>query len=603
MAERTIRQRSRGDHPRWVRTLYAILRIDDRGASGLDRAMPALGIPCRGSRGALALCAVALVGAAAPAAAPAADGTFDRRWGKDVIIGNGFSGFEICTVASSCGAADDGGLGGEMFNPAGITVAPSGDVYVADQSNHRIQRFDADGNWELAWGKNVVTGGSTGPEVCTDAAQCRSGSDPGFGADGGELGNPSGVAVDSAGNVYVAEATAHRISKFDASGAFLRAWGLDVVDNGAGNMGVEVCTTATACQAGTATEGVGGAISNPAGVAVDSSNNVYVTEVGNDRIQKFDPSGAFLAAWGKDVVTGGGTGFEACTVAASCKAAATGGLGGEMLNPAGIDVDSTGNVYVADGGNDRIQKLGSDGAFQRAWGRDVVAGGAAGYEVCTTAASCKAAATGGLGGELSDPSGVTVDASGKVYVTDRFNVRVQRFDTAGAWELAWGKDVVVGGGTGAEVCSVAADCKVAAQGTKPGEFFLAMGAAASPGGELYVIDYRQIDKFAAGGDPPPANEFEIGKAKLNRRRGTAKVPVEIPGPGELALKGKGLKRQRMSAADAGREILKAIPLVRLRRDLEEDGRARVKLTITFTPVGGEANNESRRLLLRYEPPG
>jgi tripartite motif-containing protein 71 len=413
-----------------------------------------------------------------------------------------------------------------------------------------------------------------------------------------------GVAVASAGDVYVAGATSYRISKFDSSGTFLRAWGLDVIDDGGGNIGYEICTTASSCKIGRTTSGEGGTIGAPDDVVVGASDNVYVVDRSKDRIQRFDSSGNFIAAFGKDVLVGGSTGYEVCSVAANCQAASTGGLGGEMLNPIELATDSTGNVYVADNGNNRLQKLSGAGAFERAWGKDAVAGGGTGFEVCTVAANCGPAATGELGGEMSAPHGLAVDGDGKVYAGDFANARVQRFGNLGSFEFAWGKGVVAGGGAGAEVCTVAADCQAGSGGDLGGEFLAPTGVAAGSGGALYVVDYRRIDKFTAGGEPPPpANEFEIGKAKLNKRRGTAKVPVDVPGPGELTLKGKGVKRQRLSAGDAGRKILKAIPLVRLRRDLEEDGRERVTLTITFTPVGGEANSESRRLLLRYEPPG
>ena len=73
-------------------------------------------------------------------------------------------------------------------------------------------------------------------------------------------------------------------------------------------------------------------------------------------------SGAFERTWGKDVVTGGGTGFEICTAAASCKAGAFGRLGGELFAPSGVAANA-GNVYVADAFNHRIQRFDSSGDF------------------------------------------------------------------------------------------------------------------------------------------------------------------------------------------------------------------------------------------------
>ncbi len=150
-----------------------------------------------------------------------------------------------------------------------------------------------------------------------------------------------------------------------SSGIWDRAWGNDVV---AGRF--EICTVAADCLGG-ASGGLGGEINSPNGVGTDAAGNVYVADTSNNRIQKFDLEGNFLRAWGKDVDTAAGTGFEICTVAANCKAGSSGGLGGEMSFAAGVGTDTVGNVYLADIGNDRIQKFDSEGNFLRAWGKDV----------------------------------------------------------------------------------------------------------------------------------------------------------------------------------------------------------------------------------------
>ena len=138
--------------------------------------------------------------------------------------------------------ADDG-----QFNPPiAIGVDTSGNVYVADTGNKRIQKFDSDGKFFTKWGS--------------------------AGAGNGEFNLPQGVAVDASGNVYVADTWNNRIQKFSPNGNFINKWGSD----GSGD----------------------GQFSLPGGVAVDSSGNVYVADTGNNRIQKFDSNGNLITKWG-----------------------------------------------------------------------------------------------------------------------------------------------------------------------------------------------------------------------------------------------------------------------------------------------------------------
>jgi NHL repeat-containing protein len=441
--------------------------------------------------------------------AGAASGTWERAWGKNV---NGGGVFGVCTVASSCLAGTSGGLGGEMNTPEDVAVDGAGNVYVADQN--RIQKFDSSGVWQRAWGRNVNGGGVF--EACTVASSCLPGSSGGL---GGEMNSPAGVATDASGNVYVADFLNQRIQKFDSSGAWQRAWGRNVVKDGgtgtvctdaqAGNPATvcfEKCTVAADCQAGTSSA-LGGEMNAPVKVATDASGNVYVTDAGNDRIQKFSSVGVWERAWGKDVDSTGTTGFEVCTTAANCKVGTAGGLGGEMNGPGELATDASGFVYVVD--SQRIQKFAaSTGAWQRAWGRNVIQVGHAGdlgsvFETCTTAADCQAGSSGGLGGEMNSPGGLATDASGSVYVADTSNYRIQKFDSSGVWQRAWGKDVNGGGVFG--VCTVASSCQAGTLGTLGGEMNQPRGLATDASGSVYVAEFsnRRIQKFADPVVVPP----------------------------------------------------------------------------------------------------
>ncbi len=130
--------------------------------------------------------------------------------------------------------------------------------------------------------------------------------------------------VDSIVNVYVTDTNNYRIQKFSSDGDYLRAWG-------------EKCKVEDSGVAG-----CDGNFNIPAGVAVDSARNIYVTDRNNDRIQKFDPNGTFLGRWGEECVVKE-QGLEYCN--------------GDFSNPMGISIDTEDNVYVAELANDRIQKF------------------------------------------------------------------------------------------------------------------------------------------------------------------------------------------------------------------------------------------------------
>jgi DNA-binding beta-propeller fold protein YncE len=222
------------------------------------------------------------------------------------------------------------GMGGGRFcYPRGVAVDGEGNIYVADMYNHRIQKFDADGNLLTKWGS--------------------------YGLGNGRFRYPYGVAVDSEDNIYVADMYNNRIQKFDADGNFLTKWG----SIGSGDAQFRY----------------------PRGIAVDGEDNIYVADMFNYRIQKFDPDGNFLTKWGSQ------------------------GRGdGQFYRPYGVAVDGVDNVYVADSYNHRIQKFDAEGNFLTKWGSH------------------------GRGdSRFSCPYGVAVDNSGNVYVTDSYNHRIQKF--------------------------------------------------------------------------------------------------------------------------------------------------------------------------------
>lgn len=147
------------------------------------------------------------------------------------------------------------------------------------------------------------------------------------GSGDGQFSSPKDIAVDSAGNIYVVDKGNYRVQKFTSNGAFVTKWGT----RGTGDGQFEV----------------------PAGIAVDASGYVYVVDNENDRVQKFTSNGAYVTKYGKN----GGDG-------------SSGSGNGEFYQPYGIAIDGAGNMYIADAGNHRVQKLTSTGTFVTKWGKN-----------------------------------------------------------------------------------------------------------------------------------------------------------------------------------------------------------------------------------------
>src|SRR6185295_11539193 len=176
-----------------------------------------------------------------------------------------------------------GGLSDGSFRvPRGIATDSSGNVYVADSGNNRIQKFDSSGSFLAKWGS--------------------------FGSGDGQFNSPRGIATDSSGNVYVADSANSRIQKFDSSGSFQSTWGWGVLD---GSSAFQICTSS--CQAGLGGSG-DGQFNVPERLATDPSGNIYVADHNSNRIQKFDSSGNFLRMWGWGVDDGSNA-FQICTSA------------------------------------------------------------------------------------------------------------------------------------------------------------------------------------------------------------------------------------------------------------------------------------------------
>ena len=225
-------------------------------------------------------------------------GEFVRTWGFGVKDGD-FE-FQICTVASKCRSGIPGQEPG-AFNENGITGLAvdqaTGLVYIADETNHRINIFTAKGLFVGAFGWNVREFFAEALQFCTTASGCIQGW-PFEQGKGGKFGGAiGGLAVSPAGDIYVANAGYQRVDVFHpvltdgtvSDVEFVETFGKNVILEGTENY--EICTVAEECDAGIPTEEAGGfQFGSPTDIEVDSEGNIYALDAGNHRIQKFDSS-------------------------------------------------------------------------------------------------------------------------------------------------------------------------------------------------------------------------------------------------------------------------------------------------------------------------
>ena len=507
------------------------------------------------------------------------------------------------TAASAFGPVSSfGTLGvgaGQLGTPRGIAIAADGTTYVGDYELARVSVFDRNGGFLFAFGSDVEAGPGGG-DICTTATGCQMGTESGS---AGALTHAGAPEIGPDGNLYIPESNNNRIDVFSPQGGFLYAFGRRVNPDGS-----DLCTLASGCQAGVLAAGAG-AFNSPEGLSFGPDGNLYVADETNNRIDVFTPRGTFLRAFGKGVDLAGGG--DICTVV--CRAGKVGGGAGELNRVTDVAVSPDGTVYATEEESNRVEAFGLGGEFRFAIGGAVNVVDGSG--VCTAASGCRSGTADVFAGALADPTAVALGPAGNLFVAELTNKRVSAFNPAGAFQRAFGAGVVKGSMTEGifEICDLATGCEggESIPSRPPGNIELPYGVAFDCHGALYVAEsgaFHRVERFAEPGTPagpcpkvagpPPSNRIKVGKLRRNLRKGTATLLVTVPGPGQLTMSGRGLKKVSKAVAKAGKVKLPVRLLGAAKRKLARSGKAKVKAKLSFTPTGGTAASQVKALVLK-----
>jgi sugar lactone lactonase YvrE len=265
----------------------------------------------------------------------------------------------------------DGGPAIDAFmeNPYAVTSDASGNIYISDTVNMRVRKVTPNGII------NTIAGNGTAAHA----------GDGGL-AINASINQPRGIAVDSRGNVYVAEYGSHRIRRIGTDG---------IITTFAG--------TGTLGFSGDGGQAASARVFSPYGLAIDSSDNLYIADTQNSRIRRVSASGIISTVAGSANPGFSGDGGLATSAG--------------LNSPRHVTVDAAGNIYFSDAGNRRVRRVSAAGIISTIAGNNTFNDAGDGAQATLA--------------RLERPGGVAVDRAGQVYIADTEDHRIRRVATNG----------------------------------------------------------------------------------------------------------------------------------------------------------------------------
>jgi len=355
-------------------------------------------------------------------------------------------------------------------NNSGLAVDKSGNIYIADAGNNRIRKINSSGII------STIAGNGTA----------------GYSGDGGqataaELWGAEGLAVDASGNVFIAEGlitqtqTPHyvgnnRVRKINSAGIISTVAGKGSPGGFGGDGG-----PATAAS-----------LWNPVRVALDASGNLYIADANNNRIRKINSAGVISTVTGDNKAGYNGDGGTATA--------------SSIYNPAGVALDASGNIFIADFYNYRVRKVNTSSVIS------TIAGNG------TSMDSAYAGPTTGV--ELNGTCGGALDASGNFYFADQGNVVIRKIDKSGYMTIVAGNGVPGYSGDGGPATAA--------------ELMYPAGVKIDPAGNMYIADYTnsRIRKVSSTGT---ISNFAGDSVRGYSGDGGPATAAELYFPGDVAL--------------------------------------------------------------------